>query len=88
MDSGKILDLMGKMYEMLDETNKEVKKVKKTVVRMENDNKEKFGALFDGYKLSSEKLDRIETEQIEHGVKLEIIERVVTQHDAVIKSVK
>lgn len=52
---------------------------------METDNKEKFGALFDGYKLNSEKLDRIEKE---HGEKLEIIEQVLTKHDAVIRSVK
>ena len=36
------------------------------VVRIEKDHGQKLGALFDGYKLNSEKLERIEAEVIKH----------------------
>jgi hypothetical protein len=36
------------------------------VIRIENDHGQKLGALFDGYKLNSEKLDRIEAEVAKH----------------------
>jgi len=40
--------------------------VRATVIRIENDHGQKLGALFDGYKLNSEKLDRIEAEVTKH----------------------
>ena len=43
-----------------------VTSVKATVIRIENDHGQKLGALFDGYKLNSEKLDRIEAEVTRH----------------------
>lgn len=69
----KFFGLMEKMYsEMqngfkkvnleLQQTKNELQEVKKTVVRIENDHGQKLGALFDGHKLNSEKLDRIEAE--------------------------
>lgn len=36
------------------------------VVRIENDHGQKLGVLFDGHKLNSEKLDRIEAEVSKH----------------------
>ena len=47
-------------------TKDELASVKATVIRIENDHGQKFGALFDGYKLNSEKLDRIEAEVTKH----------------------
>ncbi len=102
-NDNQVFELMTKMYAEMQEGFKKVDarfekvdarfekvdgkldKIEKIVVQMETENKEKFGALFDGYKLNSEKLDRIEKE---HGEKLEIIEQVLTKHDAVIRSVK
>lgn len=66
----------------------EVQTIKDTVIKIEADHGAKLGALFDGYKLNSEKLDRLEIGQLEHGEKLGIMERVLTKHDSVIKSVK
>ncbi len=77
-----VFELMTKMYaemqegfkkvgERFEKVNGKLEKIENIVVQMETENKEKFGALFDGYKLNSEKLDRIEKE---HGEKLEIIE--------------
>jgi hypothetical protein len=40
--------------------------IESTVARIENDHGQKLGALFDGYKLNSEKLDRIEAKVAEH----------------------
>ena len=40
--------------------------VEGVVVRIENNHGQKLGALFDGYKLNSEKLDRIEAEVTKH----------------------
>ena len=47
-------------------TKDELASVKDTVIRIENDHGQKLGALFDGYKLNSEKLDRIEAEVTRH----------------------
>ncbi|MBS3947551.1 MAG: hypothetical protein KGZ57_04470, partial [Dethiobacter sp.] len=44
----------------------EIASVRATVARIENDHGQKLGALFDGYKLNSEKLDRIEAEVTKH----------------------
>lgn len=44
----------------------DVKFTKEAVIRIENDHGQKLGALFDGYKLNSEKLDRIESEVKKH----------------------
>ena len=40
--------------------------VENTVTRIENNHGEKLSALFDGYKLNSEKLDRVEQEVSKH----------------------
>ena len=40
--------------------------IENTVIRIENDHGQKLEALFDGYKLNSEKLDRIEEEVAKH----------------------
>jgi len=47
-------------------TKDELASVKATVIRIENDHGQKLGALLDGYKLNSEKLDRIEAEVTKH----------------------
>ena len=44
----------------------DLKFVKETVIRIENDHGQKLGALFDGYRLISEKIDRIEEEVAKH----------------------
>lgn len=44
----------------LADVRSDLTRVKEIVVRIENDHGQKLGALFDGYKLNSEKLDRIE----------------------------
>ena len=66
----KILSLLEKMYidfnKRFENNEKELASVKATVIRIENDHGEKLGALFDGYKLNSEKLDRIEAEVTRH----------------------
>ena len=66
----------------------DIQDVKETVIRIEADHGQKLGALFDGYKLNAEKLDRIEEKQQAQDENLETIERVVTKHDVVIKTVK
>lgn len=50
----------------LAEVKSEVNSIKAIVVKIENDHGQKLGALFDGYKLNSEKLDRIEAEVSKH----------------------
>ena len=66
----KILSLLEKMYidfnKRFESNEKEMASVKATVIRIENDHGQKLGALFDGYKLNSEKLDRIEAEVTRH----------------------
>ena len=47
-------------------TKGELEKIKNIVVRIENEHGQKLGALFDEYKLNSEKLDRIEKEVAKH----------------------
>lgn len=47
-------------------TKKELNSVKAIVLKIENEHSQKLGALFDGYKLNSEKLDRIEKEVSKH----------------------
>lgn len=47
-------------------TKDELEEIKNIVVRIENDHGQKLGVLFDGYKLNSEKLDRIEKEVAKH----------------------
>ena len=47
-------------------TKEELQEIKDIVVRIENDHGQKLGALFDGYRLNSEKLDRIEKEVAKH----------------------
>lgn len=73
----KILNFLEKMYIDLQETkeqmqkgfekvNSELQEVKNTVTRIENEHGQKLGALFDGYKQNSDKLDRIEVEVSRH----------------------
>ena len=81
----KVNERFEKVNERFEKVDGKLEKIDNIVVQMETENKEKFGALFDGYKLNSEKLDRIEKE---HGEKLEIIEQVLTKHDAVIRNAK
>lgn len=50
----------------LAEVKTEVNSIRATVVRIENDHGQKLGALFDGYKLMSDRLDRIEKEVTKH----------------------
>lgn len=50
----------------LDSVKVEVRSVKETVIRIENDHGQKLGALFDGHKINSEKLNRIEAEVSKH----------------------
>ncbi len=47
-------------------TKQELAEIKAIVVKIENDHGQKLGALFDGYSLLSEKLDRIEDEVSKH----------------------
>jgi hypothetical protein len=73
----KIFNLLEKMYVEFNKRFKSIDKrfenieaglstVKATVVNIENDHGQKLDALFDGYKLNSEKLDRIEAEVAKH----------------------
>jgi len=50
----------------LAEVKSEVSSIKAIVIRIENDHGQKLGALFNGYKLMSERLDRIDKEVAEH----------------------
>lgn len=56
----------------------EVEKIRLSQVRMEFEHGEKLSALFDGYKLLSEKLD-------DHTNRLQRIEEKITTHDIQIK---
>ena len=61
-----IEDEMGSVKSELAEVKFEVRFTKETVIKIEKDHGQKLGALFDGYKLNSEKLDRIEAEVAKH----------------------
>ncbi|MGI6307676.1 MAG: hypothetical protein ACOX1X_03550 [Dethiobacteria bacterium] len=50
----------------LAEVKADVRSIKETVIKIENDHGQKLKALFDGYKLNSEKLERIESEVTKH----------------------
>ena len=65
---GKIADMEAAMAtkDELAEVKSDLRFVKETVIRIESDQGQKLGALFDGYKLNSEKLDRIEEEVAKH----------------------
>ncbi|HHT02494.1 MAG TPA: hypothetical protein GXZ96_07405 [Firmicutes bacterium] len=52
--------------EELQKLATDIQKLREQVARIENTHGEKLGALFDGYKLVSEKLDRIEQEVSKH----------------------
>jgi len=65
----KMTSMESKMESMegeLVEVKVEVKFTKEAVIKMESDHGQKLGALFDGHKLNSEKLDRIENEVTKH----------------------
>ena len=59
-------DELASIKSELAEVKADVKFTKETVVKVENDHGQKLNALFDGYKLNSEKLDRIENEVTKH----------------------
>lgn len=48
------------------EVKTELAKIKATVIKIENDHGQKLAALFDGYKLTAERLDRIEAKVSKH----------------------
>jgi predicted nucleic acid-binding Zn-ribbon protein len=60
------LSQVGKLTIDMNEVKSEIKDIKKTVVRIENEHGEKLSALFDGYKQNTEKLTRIEEEVSKH----------------------
>jgi hypothetical protein len=68
----KILEKIGGMDSRINDietnmaTKQELAEIKTIVVKIENDHGQKLGALFDGYKLNSEKLERIESEVTKH----------------------
>lgn len=77
MTDREILELIatqvGKLTTQVDTLTKDMAEIKprltsieNTVIRIENDHGQKLGALFDGYKLNSEKLDRVENEVSKH----------------------
>lgn len=72
----------------IQQNSDEIQFVKGTVVKIETEHGHKLGALFDGYKFNAEKLDRIEKNQKIQDEKIDIIERVVTKHDVLIKSIR
>lgn len=63
------------MQKGFNHLNDEIKRVKDIIVRIENDHGQKLGILLDGYKLMSERLDRIEQEVAKHLV-IALIKRV------------
>jgi len=50
----------------LAEVKADLRFIKGTVIKIENDHGQKLAALFDGYRLNSKKLDRLETEVSKH----------------------
>ena len=77
IDFNKRFEGMDKRFEGIDKQFESIKtelsgingrltNVEGIVIRIENDHGQKLGALFDGYKLNSEKLDRIEAEVAKH----------------------
>jgi len=58
----------------LAEIKSEVDSVKAIVVRIENDHGQKLGALLNGYKLHSERLERLEKDVARHE---EILRRMI-----------
>lgn len=63
---GNLTTQVDTMTSRMDNLTKDVDEIKNIVIKIENDHGQKLGALFDGYKLNSEKLDRIETEVAKH----------------------
>jgi len=57
---------MTSMETEMTDIKADVKFTKETVIKIENDHGQKLNALFDGYKLNSEKLERIENEVTKH----------------------
>ncbi|UZW13237.1 hypothetical protein OSC52_15475 [Clostridium pasteurianum] len=77
MDNEKIFDLITKMYadlkneiggvkNELGEVKTRLGNVEKTVIKIEDEHGKKLGALFDGYKQNSEKLEEIKKEVAKH----------------------
>ncbi len=50
----------------LAEIKADVQFIKNTVIKIENDHGQKLGALLNGYKLNSERLDRVEAKLAQH----------------------
>lgn len=88
MDENIILDFMEKIYielqnqgQKLDNLDNRLTSLEKTVAKIEFEQGKKFSTLFDGYKQTNDRLDRMEnkiddmTLKIErHDVKIHIIE--------------
>lgn len=53
-------------YNERQELKTEIRDIKETVIKIEDEQKQKFGALFDGYKQNSDILERIEKEVSKH----------------------
>ena len=52
----------------MDGLTKDMAEVKAIVVKIENDHGQKLGALLDGYKQNSERLDKVEEKLAEHEI--------------------
>ena len=63
---GGLTTQVGGLSKDMAEIKPRLTSIENTVVRIENDHGQKLGALFDGYKLNSEKLDRIEAVVAKH----------------------
>ncbi|MEN3005216.1 hypothetical protein [Dehalobacterium formicoaceticum] len=63
---GNNTEQIGSLTSRMDELESDVKNINQTVTRVEHDHGSKLAALLDGYKLNTEKLDRIEAEVSKH----------------------
>jgi PHD/YefM family antitoxin component YafN of YafNO toxin-antitoxin module len=92
MNENMILEFMTKIYSEMqkgfENTDKNLESVKHKLIILENNQKEKFGVLFDADRLNKEILERLETRQEEHIEKIEHIENLVRMHDMIIRKAK
>lgn len=65
-DVGELTDQMVILTNKVVEIDKDLKEVKKTVIKTEDEHGKKLSALFDGYKQNSDILERIEKEVSKH----------------------
>ena len=78
----KILKLLETMQSDMKTMRGDVDKIHQSQTRMEHEHGQKMSALFDGYKLLSEKLDdhttrlqRIEEKIVGHDIKIEVLDQ-------------